>query len=148
MGIALRNGWKWLLGSILTLLGFSNVFIGCKKEYGCPYADYKLVGDVKDSKGNPVEGIRVVFVPAENYGSDTTFTDAKGHFEQDHLRILDMSTGSKVLFQDVDGSNHGSFKEKEVGYAELTVEQTKKGDKNWYIGGFTIHADAVMEEEE
>ena len=144
----MRNGWKWLLGSILTLLGFSNVFVACRKEYGCPNADYKLVGEVKDSKGSPVEGIRVVFVPDENYGSDTTYTDAKGHFEKDRLRTIYVSTGSKVLFQDVDGSDHGSFKEKEVGYDELLVEQTKKGDGRWYEGQFTIHADAVLEEED
>ena len=62
MKTALGKGWKWLLGSLLTLLGFS----GCERigiircEYGVPNADFKLVGDVKDAKGKGIEGIRVV----------------------------------------------------------------------------------------
>ena len=148
MRIALKKGWKWLLGSILTLLGFSNVFIGCKKEYGCPNADYKLVGEVKDTKGNPVEGIRVVFAPAENYGIDTTYTDARGHFETGHLRVTFLTDNTKVLFDDVDGPAHGSFKSKELGRDGFLIEQTKKGDRHWYEGEFTIQADAILEEEE
>ena len=56
---SLAKGWKWLLGGVLTLLGFS----GCEElgimrcEYGQPLADYKLIGDVKDTKGNPIKGI-------------------------------------------------------------------------------------------
>ena len=56
MKAALGKGWKWLLGSLLTLLGFS----GCERigiircEYGVPNADFKLVGDVKDAKGTGI----------------------------------------------------------------------------------------------
>ena len=50
------------LGALLGILGFSGCFVtACKKEYGCPNADFKLVGDVKDSEGRGIEGIRVVF---------------------------------------------------------------------------------------
>ena len=65
MKAALGKGWKWLLGLLMGLLGFT----GCGKlgifrtEYGCPNADFKLVGDVKDAKGRGIEGIRVVFTP-------------------------------------------------------------------------------------
>ena len=63
MKAALGKGWKWLLGIFMSLLGFS----GCGKigifreEYGSPYANFKLLGDVKDMKGNPIRGIRVVY---------------------------------------------------------------------------------------
>ena len=65
MKAALGKGWRWLLGLLMGLLGFT----GCGKigvfrdEYGCPTADFKLVGDVKDAKGKGIEGIRVVFTP-------------------------------------------------------------------------------------
>jgi hypothetical protein len=48
----------------------------------------------------------------------------------------------------VDGDARGSFKTKVLNRSELTVEQTKKGDKHWYSGEYTIQADAVLEEEE
>ena len=94
MKSALGNGWKWLLGSLLTLLGFT----GCAKigifrnEYGCPNADFKLVGEVKDAKGKGIEGIRVVFKPypleqdeGNRYRYDTLYTDAQGHFVKERL---------------------------------------------------------------
>ena len=54
------KGWRWLLGVLLGVLGFSGCFsTACRKEYGCPSADFKLVGDVKDADGKGIEGIRV-----------------------------------------------------------------------------------------
>ena len=150
---SLNKSWKWLLGSLLALLGFSNVFVSCKKEYGCPSADYKLAGDVKDSNGKPIEGIRVVFdrnpaYQGEHKGddTDTLYTDAKGHFEK--LRVSDTywSTSTIAKFEDVDGAVHGSYKTKVLTNDELVMEQTKKGDGNWYGGVYTVHADATLEE--
>ena len=155
MKSALTNSWKWLLGGLLTLLGFSNVFVSCKKEYGCPYADYKLVGDVKDTNGKPIEGIRVVFDRNPAYqgeykgeDTDTLYTDAQGHFEK--LRTSDSfwSTSTIAKFEDVDGAEHGSFKTKVLTNDELVMEQTSKGDRHWYGGVFTVHADATLEEED
>ena len=159
MKAALGKGWKWLLGSLLTLLGFS----GCERigiircEYGVPNADFKLVGDVKDAKGKGIEGIRVVFTPdpdapedEQKWGSDTLYSDAQGHFEKERLKHdwPDGAQKAAVKLEDVDSDAHGSFKTKILKGSELTVEQTKKGDKHWYSGGYTIRADAVLEEEE
>ena len=171
MKAALGKGWKWLLGSLLTLLGFS----GCERigiircEYGVPNADFKLVGDVKDANGKGIEGIRVVFTPypdapeeQQKWESDTLYSDAQGHFVKERLKH-DWPDGAQkaavkfedvdgdaaaVKFEDVDGDAHGSFQTKILKGSELTVEQTKKGDKHWYSGGYTIRADAVLEEEE
>ena len=50
MKTALGKGWQWLLGSLLTLLGFS----GCERigiircEYGVPNADFRA----RESKGS------------------------------------------------------------------------------------------------
>ncbi len=159
MKAALGKGWKWLLGLLMGLLGFT----GCGKlgifraEYGCPNADFKLVGDVKDAKGNGIEGIRVVFTPhrdapeeQQEWVNDTLYSDARGHFEQERLKYSwpDEARDAAVKFEDVDGGAHGAFKTKVLTGSELTVEQTKKGDKKWYSGEYTIQADAVLEEEE
>ena len=158
MKAALGKGWKWLLGFFMALLGFT----GCGKlgifraEYGCPSADFKLVGDVKDAKGKGIEGIRVVFTPnpevpqeQQEWDSDTLYSDARGHFERERLKHgwPDRAENAAVKFEDVDGSVHGSFRTKVLKGSELTVEQTKKGDKHWYSGEYTIQADAILEED-
>ncbi len=159
MKAALGKGWKWLLGLLMGLLGFT----GCGKlgifrtEYGCPNADFKLVGDVKDAKGRGIEGIRVVFTPypdapeeQQKWESDTLYSDAQGHFEKERLKHdwPDGAQKAAVKLEDVDSDAHGSFKTKILKGSELTVEQTKKGDKHWYSGEYTIQANAVLEEEE
>ena len=159
MKAALGKGWKWLLGLLMGLLGFA----GCGKlgifrnEYGCPTADFKLVGDVKDAKDKGIEGIRVVFTPypdapeeQQKWESDTLYSDAQGQFEKERLKHdwPDGAQKAAVKFEDVDGTAHGTFKTKVLTGSELTVEQTKNGDKHWYSGEYTIQADAVLEEEE
>ncbi len=155
MKTALVKGWKWLLGTLLTLLGFS----GCEElglfrcEYGQPNADFKLIGDVKDAHGKGIEGIRVVFRAVQNeeetWENDTLYSDAKGHFERERLKHdwPDGAQQASIKFEDVDGSAHGSYKTKILQPSELTVEQTKKGDKKWYSGEYTISAEAVLEED-
>ena len=155
MKTALSKSWKWLLGALLGILGFS----GCNKfglfrcEYGSPNADFKLVGDVKDANGKGIEGIRVVFRAVQNeeetWENDTLYSDAKGHFERERLKHYwpDGAEQASIKFEDVDGNAHGSFKTKILTHSDFTVEQTKKGDKNWYSGEYTISADAVLEED-
>ena len=156
MKTALGKGWRLLLGVIMGMLGLS----GCGKigifrcEYGCPNADFKLIGDVKDANGKGIEGIRVVFRAVEDeqetWENDTLYSDAKGHFELERLKHYwpDGAKQASIKFEDVDGSAHGSYKTKILQPSELTVEQTKKGDKKWYSGEYTISADAVLEEED
>jgi putative lipoprotein (rSAM/lipoprotein system) len=151
---SLKKGWRWLLGALLTLLGFS----GCDRiglfrvEYGSPHSDYKLVGEVKDKTGKPIEGIRVVFdfnpeYQGEYKVNDTLYTDAKGHFEKERVSDIYWNTAAITKFEDVDGAEHGSFKTKILTNDEMVMEQTQKGDGHWYGGVYTVHADAVLEEE-
>lgn len=135
----------------MSILGFG----GCEKisifreEYGSPYADFKLLGDVKDTRGNPIRGIRVVYDRSpedETWGRDTLYTDQNGHFAK-HLPDFMLSTNTVVRFDDVDGGANGSYRSKVITYQEMEVVQTKKGDKKWFEGAFTIKADAVLEEE-
>lgn len=155
---AIGKGWKWLLAFILGLLGFA----GCGKlgifrtEYGCPNADFKLVGQVKDAKGKGIEGIRVVFKPypleqdeGNRYRYDTLYSDAQGHFKKEKLKYdwPDNLEEAAVRFEDVDGSANGAFKTQELKRNEIEIQQTKKGDKHWYSGEYTIQANAVLEED-
>ena len=150
MRTALGRGWKWLLGAVLGMLGFS----GCeelgmfKDMYGSPYAYYKLVGDVKDAKGNPIQGIRVVYdrnPENEHSRNDTLYTDSKGHFEKEKAETTFWRTHAVVRFEDVDGSAHGSFKTKTLGRSELSVKHTEEGSGSWYSGKYTVTVDAVLE---
>ena len=155
MKTALGRGWKWFLGVIMGLLGFSGCEeIGSIKDmYGQPSADFKLIGDVKDADGKGIEGIRVVFRAVEDeketWENDTLYSDAKGHFERERLRHdwPDEAKNASIKFEDVDGREHGSFKTKILSRSEMTVEQTKKGSGPWYSGVYNIHAEAVLEED-
>lgn len=148
--------WKYFAGSLLALLGFSScrqIGFG-REEYGQPHADFKLIGDVRDAAGEPVEGIRVVADPTENeekaWYNDTTYTDARGHFEVERLRYSwpDNFAKGQIKFEDVDGDQNGSYRTKVLKTPDIKVTQTKKGDGRWYDGAFTITADATLEKDE
>ena len=154
MKTTVNKAWKWLLSALLGVLGFSGCFsTACRKEYGCPSADFKLVGDVKDANGKGIEGIRVVFRAVEDeqetWENDTLYSDAKGHFERERLRHdwPDDAQTASIKFEDVDGSKNGSYKTKILSRSEMTVEQAKTGSGNWYSGKYTITAEAVLEED-
>ena len=154
----MKNGMHRFLGALLGILGFSGCFVtACKKEYGCPNADFKLVGNVKDSEGKGIEGIRVFFTPypeapeeQQKWESDTLYSDAQGHFVKERLKHdwPDGAQKAAVKFEDVDGGANGSYKTRILSHDELNVKQTRKGNKHWYSGEYTIYADAVLEEEE
>ena len=155
MKTALTKGWKWLLGALMSICGFSGCdplgIIRC--EYGVPNADFKLVGDVKDANGKGIEGIRVVFRAVENeeetWENDTLYSDAKGHFERERLKHdwPDGAEKASIKFEDVDGGEHGAYKTKILTRSDLTVEHTKEGSGGWYNGSYTIRAEAVLEED-
>ncbi len=154
MKSVLGKGLNRFLGGLLALLGFCGCFVvACRKEYGCPNATFKLTGDVKDAKGKGIEGIRVVFRPDADeeytWENDTLYSDANGHFEKDRLKHdwPDEARNASVKFEDVDGKANGAFKTKVLTRDELTVEQSREGDGNWYSGIYTIYADAVLEED-
>ena len=144
--------WKRFLGGVLGLLGFTGCIQLFPAMYGSPSADFKLLGDVKDPDGKPIEGIRAVFRAVddeeETWENDTLYTDVNGHFEKQRLRHdwPDEAQNASVKLEDVDGTAHGSFKTRIVKRSDMEVEQTKKG-KKWYSGEFTIRVQAVMEKD-
>ena len=152
--------WEALIGGILTLLGFSGCnaihnIVDPPAEYGMPHANYKLLGDVSDTKGKPIKGIRVIFAPygnpsQEHWENDTLYTDDKGHFELDHAKFVFGWADDQITFlaEDVDGTENGSFKSKEVvGKDNVTVTKLKDGDGRWYEGDFEISTKITLEED-
>ena len=159
MAQRIKLWWELLIGGILSLLGFS----GCNSvkniiyppaEYGMPNATYKLAGDVSDTKGKPVKGIRVIFEPEgvpDSWDNDTLYTDAKGRFQLDRTKYIFGAIDSNITFlaEDVDGEENGSFKSNAaVGNGPITVTQTKKGDGKWYNGEFEINTHITLENKE
>ena len=156
----MKINWKYVMSGLLAILGFGS----CDKNgtifgggglamYGQPHANYKFLGDVKDSDGKGIEGIRVVFFPEEerpSYVNDTLYTDETGHFERNQLKYSwpDEAAKASVKFEDVDGEANGRFETKTIKRDELTVKQTKKSNDAWYKGDFTIEAKAVLKKEE
>ena len=151
--------WEALIGGILSLLGFSgcnaihNIIDG-PVEYGTPHAKYKLLGDVSDTKGQPVKGIRVIFAPYGNpieghWANDTLFTDEKGHFEKDNARFEFGWGDDRITFlaEDIDGKENGSYSSKEItGKDHVTVTKRKEGDGKWFVGDFEISTKITLEE--
>ena len=146
---------KSLIGTILALLGFhscdSHIF-DTRAEYGCPTAHFQFNGEVSDESGNPIPGIRIVVHPRgeqEEYAErDTLYTDKNGKAEQALRYTWPDTEGIEVKFEDIDGEENGSFKEKKLSGDAVSVKQTEKGEGHWYEGAFTITAKAVLEKKE
>ena len=148
----MKKDWKYLLGSLLSLLGFGGCIVPIPVMYGTPTADIKFLGDVKNQDGEPIEGIRVVMKPlGENldehgYQSDTLYTDANGHFELEKLKFETGALGSNavVLFDDVDGEAHRTYASRKLKKSDLVIEQTRER-KGWDHGAFTVRADVTLD---
>ncbi|MBO4264312.1 MAG: radical SAM-associated putative lipoprotein [Bacteroidales bacterium] len=151
--------WEALTGGILTLLGFSGCdaiqhIVNPPVEYGMPHANYKVLGDVTDPDGKPIEGIRVIFAPygnpvEEHCENDTLHTDSKGHFELDKAKFMFGWVDENISFlaEDVDGNENGSFKSKEIaGKDKVSVTKVKEGDGRWYTGDYEISTQITLEE--
>lgn len=157
----MKINWKYAMSGLLALLGFGSCDKGLIPGggggmlcmYGQPTANYKFLGDVKDEDGKAIPGIRVVFFPEEDrpsYTNDTLYTDQSGRFEKDCLKYdwPDEAAKAKVKFEDVDGTENGSFQTKVLQRSDLAVKQTKESKDTWYKGDFTIEAKAVLKKEE
>jgi hypothetical protein len=56
--------------------------------------------------------------------------------------------GMKVVFEDVDGeANGGLFAADSISSDAMAKEKVKKGDGNWYEGGYELTANAKLKPE-
>jgi putative lipoprotein (rSAM/lipoprotein system) len=133
---------KTLLSGALAILGFT----GCEKSedtpcaYGMPVSvDYRVVGEITDEAGNPLQGIRVI---VENPKPDTIYTDAKGLFQTTKREAV--SFDGKATFEDADGkANGGEFATTEIPIRDMEVKQVEK-DENWKRGGIEFNTKVQM----
>ena len=154
---------KSLIGSLLALLGFRSCDpatiieqpdmygpgpdIFGPVEYGCPTAAFKFLGEAVNEKGEPVPGIRIRVLPRgenDSWDIDTLYTGADGKAEKILKYDFPDTKDMKAVFEDVDGSENGSYHDRELFGAELAIEKTAEGDGHWNEGEFTITAKAVM----
>ena len=120
--------------------------------YGCPHADYQIVGKVTGG-GKPIKGIRVALLSMSDYnnqyyGIDTLYTDASGKINKSWRNLPLNFDRFAVKIEDLDGQENGSWQTKILEKDDLIIKQTKKGDKNWYEGAFTITANTNLNKAE
>ncbi|MFI3332149.1 MAG: radical SAM-associated putative lipoprotein [Rikenellaceae bacterium] len=93
--------------STLTLLGFSSCsdewgnIITTPDMYGTPISDFRFMGEVTDSEGNPIKGIEVKVSSA----SESTLTDDQGAFSTEFKTYIDGT--HTITFTDIDGEENG-----------------------------------------
>lgn len=138
---------EYLIGGLLALLGFSSCdLIDPKCEYGCPNADYKVLGTVTDEAGNPLKGIQVAKEEIKEGDEfpirDTVYTDESGKYTF-AANGFPIERTVNVTFNDIDGdTNGGEFESKTVKGA--AYEQIKKGSGAWYEGEFSATVNAEL----
>lgn len=141
---------KTLLSGALVLLGFS----ACSKdevgetpvEYGSPSADYRVIGEVSDEEGNPLEGIRVIVEKYPNM-ADTVYTDAKGVFQTENIHSGGFYIHD-VAFDDVDGeAGGGEFESVKVPIEDFERKKIKEGE-GWYNGEYELSTKVQMKKKD
>ena len=113
--------YRWynaVLTVLLSMLGY-----GCSTssdevvEYGTPYAEYRVKGQVTDESGVPINGIKTssknVVVSGisgvQGFGLDSVQTDASGQFAVS-FRCFPGNPETKLIVEDIDGdANGGEF---------------------------------------
>jgi putative lipoprotein (rSAM/lipoprotein system) len=142
------------LSALLVLLGFE-ACTGMEnggEEYGTPTVDFHVVGQVTDAEGKPTEGIRVTARGYYDFNDgtmeQTTYTDKEGRYATKEVKSIGIDPGMKVVFEDVDGeANGGLFAADSISSDAMAKEKVKKGDGNWYEGGYKLTANAKLKPE-
>ena len=142
------------LSALLALLGFE-ACTGMEnggEEYGTPTVDFHVVGQVTDAEGKPIEGIRVTTRGYYDFNDgtmeQTTYTDKEGRYATKEVKSIGIDPGMKVVFEDVDGeANGGLFAADSISSDAMAKEKVKKGDGNWYEGGYELTANAKLKPE-
>lgn len=142
------------LSSLLVLLGFE-ACTGMEnggEEYGTPTVDFHVVGQVTDAEGKPIEGIRVTTRGYYDFNDgtmeQTTYTDKEGRYATKEVKSIGIDPEMKVVFEDVDGeANGGLFAADSISPDAMAKEKVKKGDGNWYEGGYELTANAKLKPE-
>ena len=115
---------------------------GIMAEYGSPSVDYRVIGEVSDEEGNPLEGIRVI-VEKNSHMADTVYTDAKGAFQTENINSVGFYIHD-VAFDDVDGeAGGGEFESAKVPIKDFERKKIKEGE-GWYNGEYELSTKVQM----
>lgn len=112
----------------LSLLGFTTGCESCwQVEYGVPYADFVVRGQVKSAAtGQSIKGIQVAMQ------WDTAYTNENGEYE---VAVQDFPENQSytIYFRDVDGSENENLADRDTTLLFAADEITGKQD-DWYEG--------------
>lgn len=140
---------NWHTGSYT--IGFAarmKEIIEMPAEYGMPHAEYRIIGTVKDAKGNPIPGIEVLTALWHIEGDDqsqgpiiATQTATDGRFTAITSEFPGFNI-ARLTLNDIDGSeNGGEFKS---GEAAASFSQTSQGNGHWDEGTFEADAGDIV----
>ncbi len=150
-----------ILTRLLALLGFSacNPFSNGGSptpdmygvpvpEYGAPYVDFTVKGQVSGEDAGPLKNIRVVLKPyADNdYSNDTVATGSSGNYE--FKKQWWDSSGNftvQVIAEDIDGDDNGGSFAKKVTQVPFAKSDFKGGGGWFYEGSAEKTVDITLE---
>jgi putative lipoprotein (rSAM/lipoprotein system) len=139
---------NWVLGGLLSILGFS----GCDKnekqalEYGVPYATYTFHGQVTNRAGEPVPDIKIEIRSAMNAAGNPVLTSVKGDYSAQFkaFSVEDF----QVVASDIDGEANGSYRSDTVAVKVGNEDYYEKGSGNGNYGSVAREVNIALEEKE
>ena len=161
MKVRIKHWYNTVLSALLSMLGYgctssTNEFVEMYgvpvMEYGTPYADYKMMGQVTDEKGFPINNIKTsvknVVVSdlgaVYNWGLDSTKTDASGKY-MISFKGFPSNPETKLIVEDIDGeANRGEFQSDTLDIDFEKAVKVKDGDRSWNMGTYEIYQDIKM----
>ena len=150
MKAKVRLLFEMISGAILSLLGFTSCeIISPRCEYGMPYANFKVNGEVKAADtGKPIEGIAVKFHrnPKEEseYDCPQFQTDKDGKVNET-LTLWPEAEDIMLTFEDIDGEEHGGlFAPDTLRAKDLKITFVEDKKSTWHQGDYDITFEAKL----
>ena len=138
----LIKGTNWALAGLMSLLGFNCSgcgSVGPATEYGSPHAEYKVMGIVKNEKGEVLNGIRItvpeILMNDANGNedlkliNDTVYTDEQGKFLYGQTQYFPLdNVQMKLEVDDPTGAFEAISDSVQFNRSKLS------GGKGWFYG--------------
>ena len=143
---SVRRVYKYLIASILGVLGFSSCecskMYGPPVEYGVPHATYNLKFQLTDEDNKPLEGTQLrvnkfgrsilMYTPTENLK-----TDSKGKIDCSVEDFGTIPDNTFLVYYEDDNEQHaGAFKDDSVKVQGTQIEE----GKGWNRGTYELKA--------
>ena len=150
----LIKGTNWALAGLMSLLGFNCSgcgSVGPATEYGSPHAEYKVMGVIKNEKGEALNGIRIM-VPEilindangnENLMlvNDTVYTDEQGQFSYKQTQYFPLdNVQMKLEVEDPTDTFEATSDSVQFNRSELS------GGKGWFYGTSSKIKDFILKQ--